>query len=562
MTTVTEDLDLPSGVNPENVVITVYLAGENGAALSEAYNASTGKTIVGKHRFNPAADGTWSLDLDPNADLTPTGTVWARTVSVAQPGGSPFATVPATGGPYRWDQILASPPGALTPAALTVLENKFFTPHVSRSAAWGQRWFAARDEADIRQVNVHMWGGSVTDGSPGPTDPLTTSYAGRVEAALRAAYGDGGSGYTRRHTSSTGTWTDSPGFASNQATATAAASRQWTGLRGTEVKIYHRNVNITGTFRYQVDGGGFTNVTPPTGFGQEPGVITVGSLPDVPHTVDIEWVSGTIAIHGVRATYPTGIVTHRCAIGGRAYAQYGRMVLDQFSIGITNGSPTITCTAPGFFNSKMVNKYLVSESAGLPPDARITAVGSATSATIHANATATATITVQLTSNRPSDRQIGNITVNANAFSEGLGMPDLLIVTCALNDTIFTGSQGATGPNTPSADIFRDGLSSLLRAYYGHHAQAYDFSPDLLIVIEHLGNSFQDAGAFGAGAHIVAQAHDVGIALGGAVVNNWTAGRRSFTYWDDLGYWADAFFHPSDAGAQAMADPVIALLIS
>lgn len=120
MTTVTEDLDLPSGVDPTGVVVTVYLAGEGGQPLPEAYDATTGKTIVGQHRLAPASDGTWSLDLAPNADLAPAGTVWCRTVSIAQPGGSPLATVPTTGGPYRWDEILADPPAALASAALSV----------------------------------------------------------------------------------------------------------------------------------------------------------------------------------------------------------------------------------------------------------------------------------------------------------------------------------------------------------------------------------------------------------------------------------------------------------
>lgn len=127
MTTVTEDLDLPGGVEPTNVVVTVYLAGEGGAALPEAFNQSTGKTIVGRHKLNPAADGTWSLELDPNGDLIPEGTVWARTVSVAQPGGSPLATVPASG-PVRWDEILADPPGALATAALDALEDTLVRP--------------------------------------------------------------------------------------------------------------------------------------------------------------------------------------------------------------------------------------------------------------------------------------------------------------------------------------------------------------------------------------------------------------------------------------------------
>lgn len=118
---VTENLDLPSGVNPANVTVTVYLAGEGGAAVKEAY--AGGKTIIAAHDPTVAADGSWSLDLTPNEDIDQAGTVWARTWATRGDSNTTFATVPAAGGPFRWDEILADPPGALTPAALSIHEG-------------------------------------------------------------------------------------------------------------------------------------------------------------------------------------------------------------------------------------------------------------------------------------------------------------------------------------------------------------------------------------------------------------------------------------------------------
>lgn len=567
MTQVTEDLDLPSGVDPANVVVTVYLAGEDGAALPEAYNASTGKTIVGRHRLNPATDGTWSLELDPNEDLTPTGTVWARTVSVAQPGGSPFATVPATGGPYRWDQILASPPGALTPAALTVLENKHFTPHVTRSAAWGQRWFAARDEADTRQVRVHVWGGSITEGNPGNSDPLTTSWPGLVFAELQSKYGDGGSGYLNGYwTSSTGTWAMINGMASRGHQASAAASLRWEGLAGTRIRLWHRNRSGDGSFRWRIDEGSWRTVNPPTGFGAEPGVDWFNddftTLADTPHTVDVEWLSGEIVIYGVMCDRETGIVPCRCAAGGRAAGQFGLGRLARFPIGITDTSTTITSPAPGVFNSSMEDKYLSSVDAGLPADAQITAVTDSETATINNPATATDTITTDLAVNPLSYADFPRQSVFP-FLTHGLGLPDLLLCAWGVNDIAYTGGAD-TG--TVSTNLFREGASNLLRAYYGDHNTQQDYSPDLVVIGEHLatwgGPILPSGDPFQSGAQIAAAVKELAIGLGGAHVNSWGIGQHSAKYVADQEWMADVI-HPNDLGSQVMmADPVIALLTS
>lgn len=127
MTTVTENFDLPAGVDPSRAVVDVQLFSAAGVPLREAFDTAAQKTIVGRRTVvldgassGSSAVGSWSLDLAANSTLTPTGTVWGRTVHGPQLDTiTSYATVPSTGGPYRWDQILDDPPAALESSALT-----------------------------------------------------------------------------------------------------------------------------------------------------------------------------------------------------------------------------------------------------------------------------------------------------------------------------------------------------------------------------------------------------------------------------------------------------------
>jgi hypothetical protein len=526
------------------------------AALTWTAGALAGRT------FAATLDAA-ALTVDVVGDVMTVTASAAQTTAAA--GSGAFALTEVTGG-IDQDLIVGTwsrsdNPAARSSATVTVNQStgavavtvvgtdaRFHQPYVDLATAFGQRWHTARLEADARQVRVHFWGGSITNGVPGPSSSETTSWRALVSEALRAAYGDGGTGFQNVSiaTASTGAWAVTAGMGGSEHRAVAAASKQWTGLRGTTVRIFARNT-LTGSWRYRVDGGSFTTVTPPTGFGVEPSTTVITGLADVPHTVDVEWVSGIVALHGVEATYPTGIVCCNCALGGRAMTTYSKWVERQMRVGITNGSGTITSASPGEFTAGMVGKYLSSTAAGLPVtgDHQITAVASATSATVSPVAGATNTSLLVDLHNNPGSNHVIPDRTTTPVFGEALGRADLVIVGVGVNDMA---TEGAT-PQSMAV-----GLSNLLKGYMEGNAGL--FSPDVVIVGEHQG-AFTDF--LGSGPAMAAQAAAIAAALGGAYIDVWGIGRRSWEFWDDLGNFAD-IVHPTDAGSVAYAEPVIDLL--
>lgn len=120
MTVVTENVDLPAGVDPTQTVVTVSLAGENGEPLTEAYDTVAGRTIAGKRVVALDSTGGWSLDLAPNSTLDPAGTAWRRTLNGHGTSASSLAEVPVSG-PVVWGpDILVDAPAAIAPSALGV----------------------------------------------------------------------------------------------------------------------------------------------------------------------------------------------------------------------------------------------------------------------------------------------------------------------------------------------------------------------------------------------------------------------------------------------------------
>lgn len=120
MPTVTENVDLPASTDPTSVVVTLDVVGVGGDPIKEVYWQSGAKTIAGTYRFALTNTVAWSQSMVGNADIIPAGTVYRRTmVGPEVPTTYEYATVPTSGGPYRWDQILADTPTTLTDSALT-----------------------------------------------------------------------------------------------------------------------------------------------------------------------------------------------------------------------------------------------------------------------------------------------------------------------------------------------------------------------------------------------------------------------------------------------------------
>jgi hypothetical protein len=117
MTTITEDIDLPDGTDPSSVCVSLQLWGATVPVTGS--EQGTGKSIAGVAR----ATGTpWTISnvVGNTAIDAPTGTVYklTRTWPGLRDPLIDYITVPATGGPYRVDQILTTAPAAVDPSGL------------------------------------------------------------------------------------------------------------------------------------------------------------------------------------------------------------------------------------------------------------------------------------------------------------------------------------------------------------------------------------------------------------------------------------------------------------
>lgn len=545
MTVVREDMDLP-GLRPPLAQVKIELAGEGCEPFSPGFNGLS--TIIGALRFKSghgiAPNGYWEADLVPNSLINPPGTAYRieRTTSDGDVSVT-CISVPASGGPYNVSAIQVDPPGTIPSAALQQHLNTLHIPHVDVPAAWGEWWRIAREQADSRVVRVQVWGDSISvDG--GTT--VGQGYVSLVRDAVQEAYGDGGSGYVPWSLATqTGAWTSGIGFSGGQGTATAAATLTWSGLEGTEIRFWYQGLNVTGSFRYRIDGGGFTTITTPTGILTQSVVVLTG-LTDTTHTLEIQWVSGTIVIYGLEARRQTGVIVQRCAQGGRQMAEYASIDLERITVGTSNGSTTITSVAPGVFTSSMVNRYI--RGTNIFNDTQITAVASATSATISRAANGTATQLATLSVNPGARAAIPAETMQpAFDLFDGLEVPDVLIICLGAND-------GANPEANEQSWI--DGASNILRPTTISGTLTY--SPEIIFVIEHYGTwiaAIHEHIPAIAGAHAQMAAGN-----GGALVDVWGIGRRSWAYWNSLGYFTDSI-HPSAAGHQQYAQPIIDLLL-
>ncbi|MGW2130466.1 GDSL-type esterase/lipase family protein [Streptomyces coelicoflavus] len=370
--------------------------------------------------------------------------------------------------------------------------------------AWGEHWRAKRDAATTEQARIIAVGGSSTAGWHS-SDLIKTSWIGRLQTALQAQYGNGGSGFfpTSRSaaiisaTSAIPAWEAAGCLVTQVGTWRAGSSYPGPGVTyiyteyagaSLSFKVTGQTVRIytvagpppAGTrppWTYSIDGAAPVTVQDAGGSVASIQVTTVTGLAAGEHTVTLAW-AGTVdnsdqflSVCGVSGENPAGVIMDNLARPGAASNRF--------------------------------------------------AAQSATEGAVW----------------------------NGGANFHG----DLAIYSAAPNDA-------AAGPPPVTGAQWETNLVSWLNA-----VRAADYDTDVLIVIPHIGR-YESAPIY---HEYSARARTIAEAYGAALVNTWTLGKNSWDYWNSLGYWGTQTnpggpgtdgVHPSDAGHQFIADQVLPLL--
>lgn len=116
MATVTETLDLPGSGTPSNVTVSIELVGTGGYPV-ETWVTADGTAVIGKLEPTLTA-GAWSVVLVANDSMTPTGTVYRRTITGRGFGHHDYFEVPTGSGSHTLFSLLTDVPGAIEQTAL------------------------------------------------------------------------------------------------------------------------------------------------------------------------------------------------------------------------------------------------------------------------------------------------------------------------------------------------------------------------------------------------------------------------------------------------------------
>lgn len=172
----------PGGAPIEGAAVLVHLvATTSGAGAGYAEDL----TIIGETKTVTDEDGAWSLDLVPQDDIIPPGTVYV--VEVHPDRGANIRhtiSVPATGGPWWVGDILAATPSALPiPTSAAAVS---FTPTGTISATNVQAAIAELDTDDAAElaaaVAAHNASGAAHPGT------FVLVHAGEVWVADQTGY--------------------------------------------------------------------------------------------------------------------------------------------------------------------------------------------------------------------------------------------------------------------------------------------------------------------------------------------------------------------------------------
>lgn len=83
------------------------------ATTGNAGGFTSGGEVVGRVYLTTGSDGSWSVDLTPQASITPSGSVYEVVEKQGSIRVTSYITVPASGGPYLVGAVLAEFPGSL-----------------------------------------------------------------------------------------------------------------------------------------------------------------------------------------------------------------------------------------------------------------------------------------------------------------------------------------------------------------------------------------------------------------------------------------------------------------
>jgi hypothetical protein len=178
---VTGNFDLPDGGAPYPAQVRVRLAGAQGLPIL-GIQISTGREIVGETVLTQAdgieADGSWSVPLVGQGDISPEGTTWR--IERRLPSGIEyvtFHTVPVTGGPYAAYTLEDDPLGAIASSALSAhAAKRGIGGHIPEGGADG--YVLTRDTDPSNQFGV-LWAAGGGGGGGGAVDSVN-GQAGTV----------------------------------------------------------------------------------------------------------------------------------------------------------------------------------------------------------------------------------------------------------------------------------------------------------------------------------------------------------------------------------------------